>query len=236
MARTAGRRANQLRPIKIARGYTDAPPGSVLIEFGRTRVLCTVTVEQDVPRFLKDSGLGWVTAEYGMLPGSTGERHKRGEDGRAVEIRRLIGRSLRAVVDRAKLGQRTLWVDCDVLQADGGTRTAAITGAYVALADAVDWLRARGQIAASPLTAQVAAVSVGVVDGRAVLDLDYDEDRRAEVDMNLVMTSAGRFVEVQGSAEGATFSGQQLADMLRLGQFGIGKLLAAQRAALSKKG
>ena len=233
MPRTDGRRPNQLRPVTITRRYTDAPPGSVLIEAGRTRVLCTVTVEEDVPRFLKDSPLGWVTSEYGMLPGSTADRHKRGEDGRAVEIRRLIGRSLRAVVDRTRLGRRTLWVDCDVLQADGGTRTAAVTGSYVALADAVDWLLARGLVAASPLIAQVAAVSVGGVDGRAVLDLDYSEDRRAEVDMNLVMASGGRFVEVQGSAEGATFSGQQLADMLRLGQLGIRKLLARQRAALA---
>jgi ribonuclease PH len=195
-------------------------------------------IEEDVPRWLKegnDGTTGWVSAEYGMLPGSTTERHKRGEDGRAIEIRRLIGRSLRAVVDRSKLGQRTLWVDCDVLQADGGTRTAAITGSYVALSDAVDWLIARKRIEASPLLAQVAAVSVGVVDGQVLLDLDYSEDHRAEVDTNLVMTSKGEFVEVQGSAEAATFSSQQLAGMLELGQLGIGKLLAAQRKALSKR-
>ena len=237
MPRTDGRRANQLRPLTITRRYTDTPAGSVLIETGRTRVLCTVSIEEDVPRWLKESGeatVGWVSAEYGMLPGSTPDRHKRGEDGRAIEIRRLIGRSLRAVVDRSKLGRRTLWVDCDVLQADGGTRTAAITGSYVALADAIDVLIARKRIETNPLTAQVAAVSVGVVDGQVLLDLDYSEDSHAEVDMNLVMTSAGEFVEVQGSAEAATFSSQQLAGMLKLGQLGIGKLLAAQRTALSK--
>jgi ribonuclease PH len=238
MPRTDNRRANQLRPLTITRHYTDVPPASVLIEAGRTRVLCTVMVEEDVPRWLKESNegaIGWVSAEYGMLPGSTSERHKRGEDGRAIEIRRLIGRSLRAVVDRTRLGRRTLWVDCDVLQADGGTRTAAITGSYVALADAIDWLIARKRIEASPLLAQVAAVSVGVVDGEVLLDLDYSEDSHAEVDMNLVMTSAGQFVEVQGSAEAATFSSQQLAGMLELGQSGISKLLAAQRKALSKR-
>ncbi|MDD4888840.1 MAG: ribonuclease PH [Phycisphaerae bacterium] len=235
MRRADGRRANELRPLKITRRFTDTPPGSVLIEAGRTRVLCTVMVEEDVPRFLKDAGLGWVSAEYGMLPGSTSERHKRGEDGRAIEIRRLIGRSLRAVVDRSQLGVRTLWVDCDVLQADGGTRTAAITGSYVALADAVASLMKRGKLERNPLTAQVAAVSVGVIDGAPVLDLDYSEDSRAGVDMNLVMTSSGEFVEVQGSAEAQTFSGQQLGRMLELGQLGIRRLLAAQRAALRTK-
>ncbi|MCG3177719.1 MAG: Ribonuclease PH [Phycisphaerae bacterium] len=235
MPRNDGRRAEQLRPLKITRHFTESAPGSVLIETGRTRVLCTVSVEEDVPRWLvkTEPPVGWVTAEYGMLPGSTPDRKRRGEDSRAIEIKRLVGRSLRSVVDRALLGPRTLWVDCDVLQADGGTRTAAITGAWVALADAADWLVSQGRIARSPLTGQVAAVSVGVVDGRSLLDLDYSEDSRAAVDMNLVMTGDDRFVEVQGTGEGATFSGQELDRMLKLGRSGIRRLLAAQRAALA---
>jgi ribonuclease PH len=234
MARADGRRANQLRPVTITRGYTDAAPGSVLIEAGRTRVLCTCSIEEDVPRWMKDADppLGWVTSEYSMLPGSTPDRKRRGEDSRAIEIRRLIGRSLRAVVDRAKLGPRTLWIDCDVLQADGGTRTASITGAWVAMADAVNRLREQERVTADPFTGQVAAVSVGIVDGRALLDLDYSEDSVADVDMNIVMTGGGRFIEVQGTGEDGTFTSQELQAMLELGSSGIRKLLAAQRDAL----
>ena len=202
MARVDGRKAHELRPLKIKRGFTKAPAGSVLIETGRTQVLCTATIEESVPAWREASGLGWVTAEYEMLPSSTGRRRKRDRagklDGRTQEIQRLIGRSLRAVVDMKKLGPRCVWLDCDVLQADGGTRTAAITGAYVALADAVKALRKQKLIRANPLTDSVAAVSVGLVDDAVLLDLCYEEDVRAQVDFNVVMTGRGRFVEVQG--------------------------------------
>ncbi len=229
----AKRRADQLRPVRLTRGYTDIPYGSVLIEAGHTKVLCTVSVVNDVPPFLKGKGEGWVTAEYGMLPGSTRERKPRKlGDGRSLEIQRLVGRSLRAVVDRRVLGETTLWVDCDVLQADGGTRTASITGAYVALHDALKRMQAEGLLARWPLTAQVAAVSVGLVDGKAVLDLDYPLDVRAEVDMNIVRTSQGEFVEVQGTGEHGTFTEKQLAALLKLASGGIDQLFRIQRRAL----
>jgi len=239
--RPDGRRADQLREVTITRGYTDTAPGSVLIRLGRTVVLCTASVEEAVPEWRAASGLGWVTAEYDMLPASTGQRRMRQRqrlDGRAVEIQRLIGRVLRSVVDFQKLGPRTIWLDCDVLQADGGTRTAAITGAYVALADAVRYLRTRKLIASTPLAEPVAAVSVGRVNGRLLLDLDYQEDASAEVDFNLAMTASGRLVEIQGGGEGDTFTRAELNRMLRLGARGIRRLTQVQARALAgrKKG
>ncbi len=237
MQRIDDRRPAELRPVRIHTDYVRHPDGSALIEMGDTRVLCTASVEESVPAFLRDSGRGWVTAEYGMLPGSSQPRIAREAakgkvGGRTQEIQRLIGRSLRAVVDMAALGQRTIWIDCDVLQADGGTRTASITGAYVALSLALQRLRERGVIEGSPLTGSVAAVSVGVVDGTALLDLCYDEDSRAEVDMNVVATGAGAFIEVQGTAEGAPFARSQLDALVSLALDGITQLGAAQRAAL----
>ncbi len=230
----AARRANELRPVRITRGYTGSAYGSVLIEAGRTKVLCTVSLTKEVPPFLRGKGEGWVTAEYGMLPGSTRERNQRkAGDGRSQEIQRLIGRSLRAVVDRKLLGENTLWIDCDVLEADGGTRTASITGAYVALHDALTRMKAEGLIAKWPLTSQVAAVSVGIVDGKSLLDLDYALDVRAEVDMNIVRTSRGQFVEVQGTGEHGTFSERQLAALLKLAERGIDQLFRMQRRALA---
>ncbi len=229
----ARRRPDQLRPVKITRGYTDAPYGSVLIEAGNTKVLCTASLVKDVPPFLKGKGEGWVTAEYSMLPGSTRDRSPRKlGDGRAQEIQRLVGRSLRAVVDRTLLGDATLWVDCDVLEADGGTRTAAITGAWVALVDALRRMESEGLLKGWPITAQVAAVSVGLVDGEPVLDLDYPLDVRAEVDMNIVRTSRGEFVEVQGTGEHGTFSERQLATLLKLATRGIDRLFSMQKRAL----
>lgn len=232
-----GRRADQLRPVRIRRRYTANPPGSVLFEAGRTRVLCTAMVEQGVPRFLSNSDRGWVTAEYGMLPGSTPNRKQReigtNLDGRSVEIRRLIGRAMRAAVDTAAFPGYTIWLDCDVLEADGGTRTASITGAYVALADAVAWMRKKGGILRSePLRAMVAGVSVGVVGGRPLLDLCYAEDAGAEADMNVVMTDRGGFVEVQGTAERGTFGAEELRAMIELAGKGARELFAAQARAL----
>jgi len=234
--RPDGRSPDELRPLTFKRRYTRQAPGSVLTRMGRTTVLCTCCVELGVPPFLVGSGKGWLTAEYGMLPGSTGTRKARDRagkvDGRSVEIQRLIGRSLRAVVDLAKLGERTLWLDCDVLEADGGTRTAAVNGAYVALVDA---LVAKKQLfgpAANILRGSVAAVSVGVLDEVELLDLDYSEDKGAAVDLNLVMTGAGQFVEVQGTGEEATFSRSQLDRLLKLGKLGIDAVTAAQRKAL----
>src|SRR5262245_35900602 len=217
--RPSGRAAHELRPVRIQRGFTRHAEGSVLVEFGDTRVLCTASVEERVPPFLKDSGRGWVTAEYGMLPRAT---HTRGEreaargkqSGRTQELQRLIGRSLRAVVDLTSLGGRTIHVDCDVLQADGGTRTAAITGSFVALSDAVNWLLQKKAIPASPIRDHVAAVSVGMFDGTPMLDLDYGEDSNSGCDMNVVMTGAGRFVEVQGTAEGEPFARGELDALL----------------------
>ncbi len=229
-----GRRADELRPVRIERGFTEYAEGSVLIAFGRTRVLCTASVEESVPPFLKGTGQGWVTAEYGMLPRATHTRTPREaakgkQGGRTLEIQRLIGRSLRAVVDLAALGERQVVLDCDVLQADGGTRTAAITGAWVALADACEALVARGVLSASPVRDQVAAVSVGLVGGEVLLDLDYAEDSTCDTDMNVVMTGAGGFVELQGTAEHGAFDRKALEALLALAEKGIGELLAAQR-------
>lgn len=237
MPRPHGRAADQLRPLSFERGYTGNAPGSVLVRSGKTAVLCTCSVEPKVPDFLVGKGKGWLTAEYGMLPGSTHSRKPRDKagkvDGRGVEIQRLIGRSLRAVVDLAKLGERTLWVDCDVLEADGGTRTAAINGALVAVVDAVTKVQPQlGVAVRDVVTASLGAISVGLVDGEARLDLEYVEDVAAEVDMNLVMTGAGAFIEVQGTGEEATFTRAQLNQLLDLGEAGIRAVTAAQRAAL----
>ncbi len=235
--RPSGRAPDELRPVKITRHFTKHAEGSVLVEFGDTRVLCNATVEERVPGFLRGKGRGWVTAEYGMLPRSTGERMAREaargkQGGRTMEIQRLIGRSLRAVVDLEALGERTITLDCDVLQADGGTRTASITGAFVALSDAVDHLRDQGQLASSPLHGGVASVSVGIYRGIPVLDLDYAEDSDAETDMNVVMNDAGAFIEVQGTAEGHAFRRDELESMLRLAESGITRLIEAQRRSL----
>jgi ribonuclease PH len=235
--RPSQRRPDELRPIRLTRGFTRHAEGSVLVEFGETRVLCTASVETQVPSFLKGQGKGWVTAEYGMLPRSTDTRTPREaargkQGGRTLEIQRLIGRSLRAATDLKALGERSITLDCDVLQADGGTRTAAITGAWVALRDAIDGLLARGEISTDPIHAQIAAVSVGLVQGVAVLDLDYAEDATAETDMNLVMDGEGRFVEVQGTAEGVPFSREELDALLVIGAAGIREIQSAQRAAL----
>jgi len=235
--RAGGRTAGELRPLAITRGYTKHAEGSVLIEAGEARVLCTASVEESVPPFLKGRGQGWVTAEYGMVPRATNTRVRREaaegkQSGRTQEIQRLIGRSLRAVVDLAALGERTIRIDCDVLQADGGTRCASITGGYVALADAIAWCRARRVLAGEPLRDRVAAVSVGVVGGVPLLDLDYAEDSGCDTDMNVVMTGAGGFVEVQGTAERAAFSRAEFDALLTLAQQGIARLHAAQRAAL----
>lgn len=234
-----GRQAAQSRPVIITPDFIRNSEGSVLIELGATRVICTASVEDAVPQFLRDTGRGWVTAEYGMLPGSSPTRIPREATrgrvgGRTQEIQRLIGRSLRAITDLTALGPRTIWLDCDVIQADGGTRTAAITGAYVALALAVRRLRQRGLLAGDPLHNSVAAVSVGVVDGEVLVDLCYEEDSRAEVDMNLVMTGDGQFVEVQGTAEAKPFSAEHLLAMTRLGAAAIGELTAYQRAVLAR--
>lgn len=237
--RSGQRAANQLRPVRITRGYTIHAEGSVLIEFGNTRVLCTASVEEKVPGHKKGSGEGWVTAEYGMLPRAT---HTRGDreaargkqSGRTQEIQRLIGRSMRAVFDLKALGERTIHLDCDVLQADGGTRTAAITGAYVAAADAVGTLLASGKLNTSPIRGPVAAVSVGIVQGVPLLDLEYTEDSACDTDMNVVMTGAGHFIEVQGTAEGAAFSRRELDSLLALAEKGITELVALQADSLSK--
>ncbi|MGB3879628.1 MAG: ribonuclease PH [Diaphorobacter nitroreducens] len=236
-ARSGGRALDQLRPIRITRHYTMHAEGAVLIEFGNTRVLCTASVEEKVPPHKRGSGEGWVTAEYGMLPRSTHTRSDREaargkQSGRTQEIQRLIGRSLRAVFDLKALGERTIQIDCDVIQADGGTRTAAITGAWVAAQDAVNTLLAAGKISASPLTGAVAAVSVGIVQGQPLLDLEYVEDVACDTDMNVVMTGTGHYVEVQGTAEGATFSRQEMDQLLALAEKGIAELVALQRQSL----
>ena len=235
--RPSGRAANQLRSIRLTRGFTRHAEGSVLVEFGDTRVLCTASVEERVPPWLRNSNRGWVTAEYGMLPRATGSRTDREaargrQQGRTVEIQRLIGRALRAVVDLEALGERRVVIDCDVLQADGGTRTASITGGYVALADAVGTLMKAGKVRRNPLHGQVAAISVGIHQGAPVLDLDYAEDSEAETDMNVVMNDAGHFIEVQGTAEGHAFRRSELDAMLDLASDGIDQLIAEQRAAL----
>jgi ribonuclease PH len=235
--RPSGRRSDALRPVRIQRHYTKHAEGSVLVEFGDTRVLCTASVEEKVPGFLKGRGQGWLTAEYGMLPRATNTRTDREasrgkQSGRTQEIQRLIGRSLRAVADLDLLGERSIQIDCDVIQADGGTRTASITGAYVAVHDAITLLIERGLIASSPLRDFVAAVSVGVYGGVPVLDLDYAEDSNCDTDMNVVMTGSGGFVEVQGTAEGAPFSRVEMDALLVLAQKGIRELVGAQKKAL----
>ena len=235
--RSSGRAADQLRPVRITRGYTIHAEGSVLIEFGDTRVLCTASVEDKVPPHKRGSGEGWVTAEYGMLPRATNTRNAREaakgkQSGRTQEIQRLIGRSMRAVFDLKALGERTIQLDCDVLQADGGTRTAAITGAYVAAMDAVAKLIAQGKLAKSPIVGAVAAISVGIVDGTPLLDLEYVEDVACDTDMNVVMTGKGHYVEVQGTAEGAAFTREEMDELLRLAEKGIAELVTLQRAAL----
>ncbi|MDO5669019.1 MAG: ribonuclease PH [Corynebacterium sp.] len=235
--RADGRDLDQLRTIRITRGFTSNPAGSVLIEYGNTRVMCTASVELGVPRFKRDSGEGWLTAEYSMLPAATHERMRRESmagkvKGRTHEISRLVGRALRAAVDLSQLGENTINIDCDVLQADGGTRTASITGAYVALADAIAVLKEQGVVPGEPLLPPVAAVSVGLVDGHVCLDLPYEEDSRAEVDLNVVMTEGGHFVEVQGTGEHGDFSRTQLDAMLDSAEKGCRELIAAQRSAL----
>ena len=237
MLRADGRNNDQLRPVTLTRDFIKYPEGSCLIEEGDTVVVCTATVEDNVPPFRRGSGGGWVTAEYGMLPRATKERTPRDaargrQGGRTMEIQRLIARCLRSVVDLEAMGERTITVDCDVLQADGGTRTASITGGYVALVDALRWMVGKGQLKSMPLLDSIAAVSVGIVQGEPLLDLVYSEDSTAAVDMNLVMTGAGRFVEVQGTAEGNPFSKESLDTLLRLGEKGIRELLAAQKKVL----
>ena len=235
--RPSGRRANELRPVRLTRHYTRHAEGSVLVEFGDTKVLCTASVEERVPPFLRDTGRGWVTAEYGMLPRATNTRTEREaargkQSGRTQEIQRLIGRSLRSIVDLASLGTRTIQIDCDVLQADGGTRTASITGAFVALHDAISFLLGKSLIAKNPIRDFVAAVSVGIYHGTPVLDLDYAEDAACDTDMNVVMTGGRRFVEMQGTAEGAPFSRAEADALLELAERGIAELIAHQRRAL----
>ncbi|MDQ6728128.1 MAG: ribonuclease PH [Actinomycetota bacterium] len=237
MTRRDGRQPDDLRPLTFVRDYTEMAAGSVLVSMGKTRVLCTASVDERVPPWMRGKGSGWVTAEYSMLPGSTPERSNREVNkgkpsGRTQEIQRLIGRSLRSVTDMKVMGERQILVDCDVLQADGGTRTASISGAYVALHDACTRLVAAGKLPAHPLTTACAAVSVGVVDAVALLDLDYSEDVRAEVDMNVVMTGGGRFVEVQGTAEGLPFTRSELDDLLGLAEHGIATILDAQAELL----
>lgn len=239
MTRPSGRRPEQLRQIKITRNYTCHAEGSVLVEFGNTKVICTASVEVGVPRFLRGSGQGWVTAEYGMLPRSTGTRMGREaargkQGGRTQEIQRLIGRSLRAAVDLNKLGENTITVDCDVIQADGGTRTASITGACVALVDSIRYLQRSKAIVEDPLQAMVASVSVGIYQGEAVVDLDYAEDSNAETDMNVVMDSNGGFIEVQGTAEAEPFSEDEFGQMLQLAKCGIADLVRVQQMALAQ--
>ena len=237
MPRNDGRRAGELRPIRFERGFTRAP-GSVLTTFGETRILCTAVWTDGVPPWLQGRGHGWLTAEYSMLPASTAQRKARERtgkvDGRGVEIQRLIGRSLRGIVDLSRMTERTVWIDCDVLQADGGTRTAAISGAYVALHDLFTVMDARRLLRSWPLLAQLAGVSVGVVDGEALCDLDYSEDSRAEVDMNLVMTGEGEFIEVQGCAESRPFGRERLLELLEIGEAGLRRIFELQQEALEK--
>lgn len=240
MARFDGRLNDQLRSVKMTKDYIIHPQGSVLIEMGNTKVICTAMIEEKVPPFLKGSGTGWITAEYGMLPGSTQTRKIRDAakgkiDGRSMEIQRLIGRALRSVVDLGKLGERTIWIDCDVIQADGGTRTAAITGSFVALMSAFQKLINQGTLESAPITDYVAAVSVGVHNGEAILDLCYEEDSKAEVDMNLVMTGSGKFIEIQGTGEERPFDQEELTQMLAIGNKGIRELMAIQKLTLGEE-
>jgi len=237
--RPSGRSPDQLRSVSITRGFTRHAEGSVLVAFGDTRVLCTASVENKVPGFMRGKGEGWITAEYGMLPRATHTRNDREasrgkQGGRTLEIQRLIGRSLRACVDRAALGERTITLDCDVLQADGGTRTAAITGAYVALVDAVRWMQAKRDITKNPIIGAVAAVSVGIYRGTPVLDLDYAEDSNAETDANLILTGDGKFAEVQATAEGAAYDEEELLRLLRLARIGCAQIFAAQDKATGR--
>lgn len=237
--RPDGRALDELRPISFQRGFTDQTPGSVLVSFGRTRVLCTVSINDDVPRWMRGNGEGWVTAEYAMLPGSSGERisreAKKGKQkGRTLEIERLIARAMRAVVDMKALGEREVTIDCDVLQADGGTRTASICGAYVALHDACEKLVADGMLKTNPIIDTIAAISVGIIEDSARLDLPYIEDSAAEVDMNVVMTGAGKFVEVQGTAEGEPFDREQLDALLAIAEKGINEIMVMQQTALAE--
>lgn len=237
MQRSNGRANDELRPVKISRQFTNIPEGSVLIEIGETRVLCTASVEEKVPHFQKGTGKGWVTAEYAMIPRATQTRTQREASkgkltGRTMEIQRLIGRALRSVIDLKKLGERTIWLDCDVLQADGGTRTAAITGAYVAMIDAVQYLMEKKLIRTNPVQDSLAAISVGKVQGNVVLDLEYEEDSKAEVDMNIVMTGAGKFVEIQGTAEDIPFDRTDLNNFLELAEKGIRTLMEVQKSAV----
>ena len=239
MTRPADRRPDQLRPLSFKRRYTRSAPGSVLVKAGRTTVLCTCCLDNKVPDFLVGKGQGWMTAEYGMLPGSTHSRKPRDKagkvDGRTVEIQRLIGRSLRAITNLSKLGERTLWIDCDVIEADGGTRTASITGAFLAVVDALQAHRKNLPAPISEiLTDSIAAISVGIVEGEVRLDLEYTEDRDAEVDLNLVMTGSGKFIEVQGTGEEATFSREQLNALLKMGETGIAAITKLQKQALGK--
>ena len=236
--RTDGRKPTQLRPLKITPGYLKTADGSVLIEVGDTKVICTAKLEERVPPFLRNSGKGWITAEYGMLPGSSqtriGRESSRGKvGGRTHEIQRLIGRSLRAVADLRSLGERTIWIDCDVIQADGGTLTASITGAYVALAQAIRAWLARGIVNVDPIKDLVAAVSIGIIEGKILLDLCYEEDSKADVDMNFVMTGSGKFIEVQGTAESAPFTKKQMERMAEIAQQGIKELLKTQKRIIS---
>jgi ribonuclease PH len=240
MQRPSGRRPDQLRPVKITRNFTRHAEGSVLVEFGDTRVICTASVDKGVPRFLRGEGRGWLTAEYGMLPRSTNTRMDREatrgkQGGRTVEIQRLIGRALRSALDLRKLGENTIIIDCDVIQADGGTRTAAITGACVALVDALAAARRKRMFTEDPLLQMIASVSVGIFDGQPVLDLDYAEDSRAETDMNVVMTERGEFIEVQGTAEGKPFTAEELQGMLELARRGSENLVRVQKMALSSE-
>ena len=237
--RTDGRKPNQLRSVKILPSYIKTADGSVLIEMGDTKVICTAKLEERVPPFLRNSGKGWITAEYGMLPGSSqqriGRESSRGKvGGRTHEIQRLIGRSLRAIADMKLLGERTIWIDCDVIQADGGTRTASITGAYVAVVEAVESWLDKGKLVQTPIKDAVAAVSIGIVDARILLDLCYEEDSTAEVDMNFVMTGSGKFIEVQGTAESAPFTRKQMERMAEIAQAGIKDLLKAQKQAIAR--
>lgn len=236
--RPSGRATDEMRTVKFTRHYTKHAEGSVLVEFGDTKVLCTATVEEKVPPFLRGKGSGWVTAEYGMLPRSTGSRMGREaargkQGGRTVEIQRLIGRSLRAAIDMKALGERQIFIDCDVIQADGGTRTASISGGYVALKDAIDGLIANGKLSTSPLTAQIASVSVGIYNDSPVLDLDYPEDSNAETDMNVIMNHAGHFIEIQGTAEGHAFSREEMNNMLALAEKGIAEIIIEQNNAFA---
>ena len=229
------RPANEKRPTKVTDNYLMSPAGSVLIETGNTKVICTASVENSTARHLIGTGKGWITAEYGMLPGSTGTRKKRDknkQDGRSVEIQRLIGRSLRSVVDMEKLGERTIWIDCDVIQADGGTRTASITGSFIAMVQAMQWMKEQGMIDEIPVSSYVSAISVGIVDGEPLLDLCYEEDSNAQVDMNLIMTDKGEFIELQGTGEEAPFTRQQLMELLELGEKGCRELHEIQKEIL----